>query len=564
MEEPKKGPTPLAFFERMTPRQWEAAAMAGEMAKKYGVPPRLAIAIAMRESSLNPNVADGSAGEIGMMQVKPGTAESMGYSAKDLRIPEKNLEIGIKYLKQNLDAFDNDARLAAAGYNAGTARIQSGVIPETTKNYLLALNEWRTFEDAAPAAPAEKAAPGETSAAAPAEDEAIDLDAVDKSGRVPFDESLTPGEEEIPNLSVIRNQNREMGGIYGAGAGAAAGAALGAAKLGASAVKGLSQMRSPSPQDIAAAVMKAGAAPQGGPASPLPTSAPGTPPAPPGAPSAPVGGPSAPAGPAPEGGYPRATGPGSATFNWGRAFGLPEIEAAQALNTTKEPGGAQDLLNKRAAALQRIQAQFPSGSFAENPAFGGIMTPSASVGSGPKASFVMQPPEAPTPEAPAGSTGGLRSVPVTKPVPTVRLETKTAGALESLTRSFIEPFEKIGANVATVAKPVVGALSRVGLPAAAGYSIGKDIADISDEYYNRPAGYQPNKTNIGLSALGALGTGVSLVAPLSPLGLPLAVGAPTARYIKDRYQEVQANPKAYEETMQRALSNVDPMGNPLQ
>ena len=29
-----------------------------------------------------------------------------------------------------------------------------------------------------------------------------------------------------------------------------------------------------------------------------------------------------------EGGYPRATGPGSATFNWGRAFGLPEIEAA--------------------------------------------------------------------------------------------------------------------------------------------------------------------------------------------------------------------------------------------
>ena len=555
MTEPKKGPTPLSFFSKMTPEQWETAEMVGRMAIKHGVPPRLAIAIAMKESSLNPNVQDGADGEIGMMQVWPSTGKMLGYSPKDLRIPEKNLEAGIKYLKQNLDAFNNDPMLAAAGYNAGTGAIQSGNPPAKVKNYLSILNGYGTFEES-PQIPAQdqQPAPGEAPAAAPQES-AIDLDAIENSGRVPLDESLGPGEEEIPNLSVRRDQNREMGGMYGAAAGAAAGSALGAAKLGASAAKGISQMRAPSAHDIAAAVMKAGAAPQGGPASPVATPAPGTP-------SAPPGGPSAPAGAAPEG-YARATGPGSATFNWGRAFGLPEIEAAQALNTTKEPGGAQDLLNKRAEALQRIKTQFPSGSFAENPAYGGIMTPSASVGSGPKASFVVRPPEAPTPEAPAGRAGGLQSVPVTKPIPTVRLETKTAGALESLTRSLIEPFEKIGANVATVAKPVVGALARVGLPAAAGYSIGKDIADISDEYYNRPAGYQPNKTNIGLSAAGALGTGVSLVAPFSPLGLPLAIGAPTARYIKDRYQQIQANPKEYERTMQGALSNVDPMGNPL-
>jgi hypothetical protein len=126
----------------------------------------------------------------------------------------------------------------------------------------------------------------------------------------------------------------------------------------------------------------------------------------------------------------------------------------------------------------------------------------------------------------------------------------------------MEPFEKVGQSLAPV-KPVVGALARVAAPAAAGYSIGQDVGDIYGEYNNRPEGYQPNKTNIGLSALGALGTGVSLVAPLSPLGLPLAIGAPVARYVKDRYQQIKDNPKAYEETMQGALSNVDPMGAPM-
>ena len=158
-------------------------------------------------------------------------------------------------------------------------------------------------------------------------------------------------------------------------------------------------------------------------------------------------------------------------------------------------------------------------------------------------------------------------MPVTRPVPTVRLETKTAGTLERLTRSLMEPFEKVGqslAPAATVAKPIVGALARVAAPAAAGYSIGQDVGDIYGEYNNRPEGYKPNKTNVGLSAAGALGTGISLVAPFSPLGLPLAIGAPTARYVKDRYQQIQANPKEYERTMQGALSNVDLMGNPLQ
>ena len=553
----------LSFLDKLTPEQWEMAQLVGEAAAKAGVPPRLAISVAYKESRLGAIKADGSKGEIGIMQVMPDTGRSMGYSPQDLRVLEKNIEAGIKYLKMNLDQFEGNEGLAVAGYNAGPGRISNGIVPDSTRSYISELNSWGTFDQPNPKPSQEAAQPNATGQTAPpaAEADEEEIPADEMTGEVAPEHSLAPGEEIVPNLSEIRDADKAGFAMIGAGVGAGLGATVGAGKLGMAAAKKMGQMRAPNAHEIAAAVMRAGAAPQGGPASPLPTSAPGTPPAPPRAPSAPVGGPSAPAGAAPEG-YAKATGPGSATYNWGRAFGLPEIEAAQALNTTKDPGGAQDLLNKRAAALQRIQTQFPSGSFAENPAYGGIMTPSASVGSGPRASFVVQPPEAPTPEAPAGRAGGLQSVPVTKPVPTVRLETKTAGALERLTRSLMEPFEKVGQSLAPV-KPVVGALARVAAPAAAGYSIGQDVGDIYGEYNNRPEGYQPNKTNIGLSALGALGTGVSLVAPLSPLGLPLAIGAPVARYVKDRYQQIKANPKAYEETMQGALSNVDPMGAPM-
>jgi hypothetical protein len=548
----------LSFLDKLTPEQWEMARLVGEAAAKAGVPPRLAIAVAYKESRLGANKADGSKGEIGIMQVMPDTGRTMGYSPQDLRVLERNIEAGVRYLKQNLDQFENNEGLAVAAYNAGPGRVSNGIVPDSTQAYISELHSWGTFDQPEPQQAQEAAQPP---AGAPNEEQEVPEG--DMTGEVAPEHSLAPGEEIVPNLSEIRDADKAGFGMIGAGAGAALGSGIGLAKLASAGYRGI---RAPSASDIAAAVMKAGMAPQGGPASPLATSAPGTPPAPPGGPSAPAvevpGAAPGASGPAPEGGYPRATGPGSATYNWGRAFGLPEIEAGQALDTTKNAGGAQDLLNKRTAALQRIQSQFPSGSFAENPAFGGIMTPSASVGSGPKASFVMQPPEAPTPEAPTGRAGGLQAVPVTKPVSTIRVETKTAGALENLTRSFIEPFEKAGAALAPL-KPVVGALARVAGPAAAGYSIGHDVGDIYGEYNNRAPEYQPNKTNIGLSALGALGTGMSLVAPLSPVGLPLAIGAPTARYVKDRYQQIQANPKEYEKTMQGALSNVDPMGNPL-
>jgi soluble lytic murein transglycosylase-like protein len=68
-------------------------------ASAYGVPVSLAHAVIRVESNYRPD-ARGSAGEVGLMQIKPATARGMGYSgsAKGLYNPETNIKFGMKYL----------------------------------------------------------------------------------------------------------------------------------------------------------------------------------------------------------------------------------------------------------------------------------------------------------------------------------------------------------------------------------------------------------------------------------------------------------------------------------
>lgn len=68
-------------------------------ATTYGVPYSLAHAVISIESKYRPN-ARGSAGEIGLMQIKPATARLMGYSGgtRGLFDPETNIKFGMKYL----------------------------------------------------------------------------------------------------------------------------------------------------------------------------------------------------------------------------------------------------------------------------------------------------------------------------------------------------------------------------------------------------------------------------------------------------------------------------------
>lgn len=91
-------------------------------ASTYGVPVSLAHAVIRVESNYRSN-ARGSAGEIGLMQIKPATARMMGYSgpAKGLFDPDTNIRYGMKYLARAHELGGGDTCATILRYNAGHA-----------------------------------------------------------------------------------------------------------------------------------------------------------------------------------------------------------------------------------------------------------------------------------------------------------------------------------------------------------------------------------------------------------------------------------------------------------
>ena len=106
-----------------------------QAAAKYGVDEKLVKAIATAESNMNQN-AISDAGAVGVMQLMPSTAASLGVDPYDER---ENIEGGAKYIRQMLDTFGGNVRHAVAAYNAGPGAVQKygGVPPYSeTKNYV--------------------------------------------------------------------------------------------------------------------------------------------------------------------------------------------------------------------------------------------------------------------------------------------------------------------------------------------------------------------------------------------------------------------------------------------
>lgn len=89
-------------------------------ARKHGVPSNLAHAVVRVESNFNPK-ARGRAGEVGLMQIKLGTARLMGYrgTKKDLYDPETNIKYGMKYLGKAHELSGGSTCGTILRYNAG-------------------------------------------------------------------------------------------------------------------------------------------------------------------------------------------------------------------------------------------------------------------------------------------------------------------------------------------------------------------------------------------------------------------------------------------------------------
>lgn len=126
------------------------------LAGRYKIDTNWARAIARQESAYQPH-ARSHVGARGLMQLMPKTAQStakhhnISYkNSNDLYQPETNINIGVAYLAEMQEKFDNNQIYATAAYNAGPHRVkqwlkQRGELPVDIWIETIPFNETRRY-----------------------------------------------------------------------------------------------------------------------------------------------------------------------------------------------------------------------------------------------------------------------------------------------------------------------------------------------------------------------------------------------------------------------------------
>jgi soluble lytic murein transglycosylase-like protein len=95
-----------------------------EAAVEADIEPELAFGLVRAESGFRDG-ATSHVGAIGLTQLMPRTAKWLepGTTTRDLRDSETNLRIGLGYLRDLIDKYDGDERLALLAYNRGPGTV---------------------------------------------------------------------------------------------------------------------------------------------------------------------------------------------------------------------------------------------------------------------------------------------------------------------------------------------------------------------------------------------------------------------------------------------------------
>ena len=117
-----------------------------EASNTYELDPLFLMAVIQNESSFSPKMK-GSAGEIGLMQIKPSTAQwisklyKLKYkNSKSLYDPATNIALGAALVDKLRDQFDSHSRLYLSAYNIGAKKVRTKVTEnKTPKIYVQAV-----------------------------------------------------------------------------------------------------------------------------------------------------------------------------------------------------------------------------------------------------------------------------------------------------------------------------------------------------------------------------------------------------------------------------------------